>query len=90
MANNPSPLSTPQSDESRKETPVTDYTTPNFHYPARSWSLHAGQSLSEPTEAGEAIKLSGGARLIVALFLSLALWGALWLGISPLAEAWLR
>ena len=69
---------------------MTDYTAPNFRYPARSWSLHAGQSLSEPTEADEAVKLSGGTRIIVALFLSFGLWGALWLGISPLVEAWLR
>ena len=69
---------------------MTDYTTPNFPYPARSRSLHAGQSLSKPTETDETIKLSGGTRTIVALFLSLALWGALWLVISPLVEAWLR
>jgi hypothetical protein len=76
VANNPCPLSKSQSDESRKETPVTDYTMPNFRDLARFRSLHARRrSLSEPTEADEAIKLSGGAPIGVALFLSLGLWG---------------
>ena len=40
----------------------------NFDNLTGSRSLHLGRSLSAPREADEAIKLSGGARIIVALW----------------------
>jgi class 3 adenylate cyclase len=49
---------------------------------------HAGRSRSEPTAADAATKLAPGAGLIVALLLSLGLWGAIWLTVSRFASLW--
>ena len=67
---------------------MTNYTPPDFHYFANTWSLHAGRSRSEPTAADAATKLAPGAGLIVALLLSLGLWGAIWLTVSRLGSLW--
>jgi hypothetical protein len=69
---------------------VTDYTPPTFRYLARSPSLHAGQSPSAPGAADAAARLTPRAGLILALLLSLGLWGAIWQAVSSLATAWLR
>jgi hypothetical protein len=67
---------------------VTNYTPQNFHYFANTRSHHAGRSRSEPTAADAATKLAPGAGLIVALLLSLGLWGPIWLTVSRLASLW--
>jgi hypothetical protein len=67
---------------------VTNYTPQNFHYFANTRSHHAGRSRSEPAAADAATKLAPGAGLIVALLLSLGLWGTIWLTVSRLASLW--
>jgi hypothetical protein len=69
---------------------VTNHTTPKFDSFAGPRSLHVRRSRSEPTAADAATKLTSGAGLIVALLLSLGLWGAIWQALSSLAAAWLR
>jgi hypothetical protein len=67
---------------------VTNYPPPNFHYFANTRGDHAGRSQSDPTAADAATKLAPWAAQIVALFLSLGLWGAIWQAISSLVAAW--
>jgi hypothetical protein len=88
MANNPSALHTAIRREPKGDVRDRLYSA-EFRYPARSWSLHAGQSLSEPTAADATTKLAPGAGLIVALFLSVGLWGGIWQAVSSLT-AWFR
>jgi hypothetical protein len=60
---------------------VSDKTAPILHYSV-SGGVHAVPS-KHP-----AVSISPGAGLIAALFLSLGLWGAIWLAVSSLAAAW--
>jgi hypothetical protein len=67
---------------------VSSYTAPKFHDFAERRSRHTGQSRSEPTTA--VTKLTPGAGLLIALFLSLGLWAAIWQAILSLAAVWLQ
>ena len=78
----------PVSDASQGEASVANYTAPKFDNLACSRSLHAGRSRSEPAAAKAAPLVTPGARLMIALLLSLALWGAIWLGVSRFASLW--
>ena len=64
------------------------------HYPAPKFRdfRHPGRGdIGRSRSAVEAeTKLAPGAALIIALLLSLGLWGAIWVAVSPLFAAWLR
>jgi hypothetical protein len=69
---------------------VTDYTAPNVRYLAGFRSVPAARVRSEPTASAVAAGLSPKGGLIVALLLSLGIWGSMWLAASSLAAAWFR
>ena len=60
------------------------YSAPKFRNHSSSRRLDPARSRS----AVDAKKLAPGAGLIVALLLSLGLWGAIWLGVSRLGSLW--
>jgi hypothetical protein len=66
---------------------VTNYTPQNFHYFANTEAITPGDRDPSPRRQ-MATKLAPGAGLIVALLLSLGLWGAIWLTVSRLASLW--
>ena len=66
---------------------MTLYSAPKFHdfrHPTRGDIGRSQSAVAAET------KLAPGAALIVAMLLSLGLWGAIWLAVSPLFAAWLR
>ena len=58
-----------------------------YHYFLSTRGLRDEPSRSHQSVAGAAPKLTVRASLIVALLLSLGLWGAIWLALSSLASA---
>jgi len=64
---------------------MTMNSPPKLYYLSDHRRIDLGRS---PTAADAVAKPSPATGLIVALLLSLALWGAVWLGISSLAAQW--
>ena len=69
---------------------MTDYTASNVRYLAGFRSVTAARVRSEPAASAVAAGLSPNGGLIVALLLSLGIWGSMWLSVSLLATAWFR
>jgi hypothetical protein len=59
-----------------------------FHYPAGSGSFDTEQFRSEAPAAGATSRLAPGASLLLALLLSLGLWGGIWRIVSTLISMW--
>ena len=66
---------------------MNDNIVPLFHYSEVFQSPDAGRSQSEPSAGDVAARFNAG--LIVALLISLGLWGAICLVVSSLGDAWL-
>jgi hypothetical protein len=71
----------------RKGRVVDKINARDYRYFLSARSLRDEPSLSHQSVAGAPPKLTVGASLIVALLLSLGLWGAIWLALSSLASA---
>ena len=59
-----------------------------FHYPAGSGSFDTERFRSEAPAAEATSRLAPGASLLLALLLSLGLWGGIWEIVSTLISMW--
>jgi hypothetical protein len=71
----------------RKGRVVNKNNARDYHYFLSTRSLRDEPSRSHHSVAGDGPKLTVRAGLIVALLLSVGLWGAIWLALSSLASA---
>jgi hypothetical protein len=68
---------------------VSDRQVLVFQYSASSWNIDTERFRSEPPAAETIPRLAPGPSLLLALLLSLGLWGAFWWVASFAISAWL-
>jgi hypothetical protein len=64
-----------------------DVVSPSYHS-AVSESGHSGRFHPDAAASDAILRLAPGVGLIVVLFLSIGLWGAVWLVVSALGSVW--
>jgi crotonobetainyl-CoA:carnitine CoA-transferase CaiB-like acyl-CoA transferase len=80
------PLACPE--KSGQDRPVNDSVVPSSYHSAGSPGGHPGRFHPDAKPRDAIPRLAPGAGLIVSLFLSVGLWGTVWLAVSALAAMW--